>query len=226
MKRILSVFLIVLLLVTVLTSCLHSGDDVDASVTQHVHIFSRANCISPKTCECGATEGKPTYKHSFEGGACTVCGEGEDFMSAFARILTDSSTGNVRDGFFVSRDTDGTVKHITAYVDPTLSGEVRYRTAIKISAEAIESGTYEWKLIRDEDNQYAQLWGTVDAKSFSVDSQLSILENDGFSEGELSAYLPQIAAEIDRILTDLIPKAMLGNDSGMTVADLGFTNYK
>ena len=98
MKRILSVFLIVSLLVTVLTSCLHSGDDVDASVTQHVHIFSRANCISPKTCECGATEGKPTYKHSFEGGACTVCGEGEDFMSAFARIFS-SRGSSVPPGF-------------------------------------------------------------------------------------------------------------------------------
>ena len=225
MRRILSVFLIILLIITMLVSCERDGDDTDATATQHVHIFSRANCISPKTCECGATEGKPTNVHHFEGGSCTVCGIGEDFMSAFARILTDSETGAVREGFFVSRD-GGTVKHITAYVDPTLSGAVHYRTAIKITAEAIESGTFEWKLIRGESDQNSQLWGAIDAKTFSVNAELELWENDGFTESEVAVYLPQIAAEIDRILTDLIPEAMLGNDSGMTVADLGFANYK
>ena len=154
-----------------------------------------------------------------------MCGIGEDFMSAFARILTDAETGAVREGFFVSRDASG-IKHITAYVDPTLSGEVQYRTAIKITAEAIESGTFEWKLIRGEDDLNSQLWGAIDAKTFAVNSELELWENDGFTESEVAVYLPQIAAEIDRILTDLIPEAMLGNDSGMTVADLGFTNYK
>lgn len=224
MRRILSVFLILLLIITMLVSC-KLGYDADALATQHMHIFSKANCISPKTCECGAIEGKPTNIHRFEGRVCTVCGIGEDFMSAFARILTDAETGAVCEGFFISRS-GGTVKHITAYVDQTHSDDVRYRTAIKITAEAIESGTFEWKLIRGEEDQNSQLGGRIDAKTFSVNSDLELRESNGFTVSEVAVYLPQIVADIDRILTDVIPEAMLGNDSGMTVADLGFENYK
>lgn len=40
----------------------------------HTHSFSAATCTKPKTCACGATEGKAAG-HSFENGKCTACGE-------------------------------------------------------------------------------------------------------------------------------------------------------
>lgn len=42
----------------------------------HTHSFSAATCTKPKTCECGATEGKATG-HSFANGKCTACGEAD-----------------------------------------------------------------------------------------------------------------------------------------------------
>jgi len=60
MKRILSLLLVVLILSCSLVSCdIADSGDTQEPITQHVHIFEKANCRSPKTCECGATEGKP-----------------------------------------------------------------------------------------------------------------------------------------------------------------------
>lgn len=45
----------------------------------HTHNFSEANCVSPKTCECGATEGSVT-EHSWISATCSspktceICG--------------------------------------------------------------------------------------------------------------------------------------------------------
>ena len=78
-----------------------------ATQPAHVHIFSNATCTSPKTCSCGATEGKAnghewkdatcsdpqtcmvcgttsgtTVDHSFFDGKCLNCGEDDpDFNS-------------------------------------------------------------------------------------------------------------------------------------------------
>ena len=40
----------------------------------HEHVFGEATCTTPATCECGVTEGE-ALGHSFENGACSVCGE-------------------------------------------------------------------------------------------------------------------------------------------------------
>lgn len=49
-----------------------SSEDT-SSVEEHKHSFAAANCVSPKVCACGATEGA-ALGHSFANGTCARCG--------------------------------------------------------------------------------------------------------------------------------------------------------
>ena len=96
MKRILSLLFAVALLSCSLVSCdmvRGVGGDLPP-VTQHVHIFDKATCQSPKTCECGATEGKPLNRHNFEGGVCVDCDK--KLIVELARIGKGLRRGNGR----------------------------------------------------------------------------------------------------------------------------------
>ena len=48
-------------------SLIESSEEVSS---QHQHVFSEATCITPKTCECGATEGD-TLNHEWKSATCT-----------------------------------------------------------------------------------------------------------------------------------------------------------
>ena len=93
MKNIKSIVLLLLTLTVVLvfaTSCDVPEFVKDFLPDEHVHAFADATCTSPKTCECGATEGEALGHNAIEvfGKAptctepgqtnfvyCDVCGE-------------------------------------------------------------------------------------------------------------------------------------------------------
>ena len=83
------------------------GEENNITVPVHVHSFSEADCTTPKTCSCGATDGKAnghswidatcsepktcsvcgttsglTAGHNFSKGKCTTCGKADpDYVS-------------------------------------------------------------------------------------------------------------------------------------------------
>ena len=235
MKRILSVLFAVLLLSCSLTAC-DIADGVGSDlppVTQHVHIFEKANCQSPKTCECGATEGKPLNRHNFEDGVCVDCEK--TLIVELARIVTDPGMEQPKDGFYIARDEEERENYITVradIVDKNLNQQEIYAyVAIKVDQEAIVSGVYEWAISRStylpEVNNYERstLYGTLNAADFFDVSTLSVTKNEGFSEADVSKYMVYIPTCVDRMMNQVVIPALKGNPSGITVDDLGFVNY-
>lgn len=235
MKRILSLLFAVALLSCSLVSCdmvRGVGGDLPP-VTQHVHIFDKATCQSPKTCECGATEGKPLNRHNFEGGVCVDCDK--KLIVELARIVTNPATEEALDGFYIARDEDERVKYITVradIIDKSLSQEEIYAyVAIKVDQEAIASGVYEWAISRSaylpEVNNYERstLYGTLNAADFLDVSSLTVTRNEGFSEDDVSKYMIYIPTCVDRMMNQTVIPALKGNPSGISVDELGFVNY-
>ena len=231
MKRILSLLLVVLMLSCSLVSCARTdGDDDQGGVTQHVHIFEKANCQSPKTCECGATEGKPLNKHNFEEGVCVDCEK--KLIVELARIVTDPGTEKPKDGFAISRDDDGKVKYIRIranIVDKALAEQgIAAVVDLKIDQGAVTTGVYEWAItcITDGNKDEAQyLYGTLDAADFFDVTSLVVTENRGFADGDIAKYTIYIPTCVDRMVNQTLIPALDGNPSRITVDDLGFVNY-
>ena len=231
MKRILSLFLAILLLAFCFASCVRNDDD--ENITQHVHIFENADCTSPKVCECGATEGKPSNSHNFKDGVCTKCTK--KLIVELARMVTVPGSNQPVDGFYISRDEDDKVKHVTASVDMNdralNDSGVYIRVTIKLDQEAINTGVYQWAVVRstyiEEDKSYDRdtLYGMLNASGFLDVNLLEITKNDGFSEDEVSAYIAYAPTAVDRIVRDLLIPALDNNPSRVTVSDLGFVNY-
>ena len=234
MKRILSLLLVVLILSCSLVSCdIADGGDTQEPITQHVHIFEKANCRSPKTCECGATEGKPLNRHNFEDGVCVDCEK--TLVVELARIVTDPGMEQPKDGFYISRDEDDKVRYITVradIVDKTLNQQGIYaRVAIKMDQAALTTGVYEWAIEKHtyipEVNDYdrAYLYGTLNAEDFFDVNSLVVTKNEGFSDEDITKYMVYIPTCVDRMVNQTIISALEGNPSRITVDDLGFVNY-
>lgn len=49
-----------------------SSEQAQSTAPEHSHTFANATCTAPKTCSCGATEGK-ALGHSYDKGVCTRC---------------------------------------------------------------------------------------------------------------------------------------------------------
>jgi hypothetical protein len=77
MKNLKLIALLVLTLTVALLGLTSCGDNGNGGTPggdpPHVHAFSDATCTTPKTCECGETEGE-ALGHSFTDGKCTACG--------------------------------------------------------------------------------------------------------------------------------------------------------
>lgn len=233
MRRILSLILVLALLSCALVSCVgNNAGDADG-VSQHVHIFEKATCYAPKTCECGATEGKPLNRHTFEGGVCVDCEK--ELIVELARMVSNTATEEPLDGFDIERDDDGAVKHIAVsadVVDKTLSAQNIYvKVFIKMDQTAVTTGVYEWSIVRntyiadEDDYEKALLYGTLSAEDFFDVTTLSVTKNEGFDDSEISKYMVYIPTSVDRMVNQYIIPALEENPSGITVDDLGFVNY-
>lgn len=230
MKRILSLLLAVLLLSCTLVSCDRDGGGNGGVDPQHVHIFEKASCKSPKTCECGATEGKPLNKHNFEDGVCVDCEK--KLIIELARIVTDPGMEKPKDGFAISRDDDGKVKYIrmrSRIVDKTLELEdIDAFVDIKLDQEGITTGVYDWAITLvnpDNDKEAYYLYGTLNAADFFDVTTLTVTENRGFPEADISKYIVYIPTCVDRMMNQNLIPVLQDNPSGIKVDDLGFVNY-
>ncbi len=60
----------------------------ETSKPAHSHSYSNANCITPATCSCGATNGS-ALGHSFSNGSCSRCGANDpNFVKKTTYILS------------------------------------------------------------------------------------------------------------------------------------------
>ena len=234
MKRILSMLLTILLLSLSLVSCqIGGGDDSAPAVTQHVHIFEKATCQSPKTCECGATEGKVSNTHNFKDGLCVDCEK--RLVVELARLVTDPGTEQPLNGFYISRGEGDRVEYISVRADITdksLTQQGIYaRVAIKIDQEAIATGMYEWAIERSvyitaaDAYERHYIYGVLDASNFLDVGALEVTKIEGFDESEISKYMLYIPTCVDRMVNQNLIPALKNNPSQITVADIGFVNY-
>ena len=234
MKRILSMLLTILLLSLSLVSCQLGGeDDVIPEVTQHVHIFEKATCQSPKSCECGATEGKVSNTHNFKDGLCVDCEK--RLVVELARLVTDPGTEQPLNGFYISRGEGDRVEYISVRADITdksLTQQGIYaRVAIKIDQEAIATGMYEWAVERSvyisaaDAYERHYIYGMLDASNFLDVGALEVTKIEGFDESEISKYMLYIPTCVDRMVNQNLIPALKNNPSQITVADIGFVNY-
>ena len=238
MKRILSLFLAILLLCFVMVSCdrdnSNEPEQTSATTTQHVHIFSKSTCKSPKVCECGATEGKPSNKHNFKDGACVDCTK--KLVVEIARLVTKPGTLEPLSGFYISRGEGDKVEYVTVradIVDKELIQQGIYtRVAIKISQEAITTGVYEWVIERNtyipaiDNYDRSYLYGTLNADDFLDADLLTVTQNEGFAEDEFSRYMKYVPTAVDRMVNQNLIPAFENNPSKISVADIGFVNYE
>lgn len=69
--RIIMAFVLCLLLAAQCFGCASTyGESNDAAIeTKHTHVYSEANCTTPKTCDCGATDGV-ALGHEFKNATC------------------------------------------------------------------------------------------------------------------------------------------------------------
>ncbi len=74
---------------TVSNTPIESSKPVE-SVQTHTHNFSAATCAKPKTCSCGATEGK-ALEHNYKDGKCTLCGA-KDPKPSFTSLTSKNGT--------------------------------------------------------------------------------------------------------------------------------------
>ena len=244
MKRIFALLLAVLMLCLSLSLVACDSSDKDPDDTQHTHVFADATCKAPKTCSCGATDGEPLNAHTFENGVCKVCEK--TLLQELRDLVYDEDTGKVKEDFILATDSgyinDLDVVSISAKisVDAPNSETDWYGIEIKLTQEAITSGIYEWSfssnIYDNENDRYLPdiLEGTLTAADFTKasTSALTVTDNfgnygaDGFDEAEVSQYLTVAAELLDGVIeAKLVPLFTL-NESGLTIADLGFEQYK
>ncbi len=232
MKRILSLILVIVLISCSLVSC-DKPSKGNPEVSQHVHVFSKATCNMPKTCECGATEGRVSDQHNFEDGVCADCTK--RLVVELARLVTNPATEKPIDGFYISRGENERVEYVTARVDivdkALTQKDIYARVAIKMDQDALISGVYEWVIERNiyipsiDSYDRSYLYGTLNASDFVDVDDITVTRNEGFEEEEVSEYLPYIPRYVDRIVTQRLISALENNPSRITVADIGFVNY-
>ena len=237
MKRILSLILVIVLISCSLVSCRQNSDDpavtTAATTAPHVHVFSKATCNAPKTCECGATEGKLSNKHNFQDGVCVDCTK--RLVVEISRLVTKPGTDELLNGFYISRGENERVEYVTARVDildrALTQNDIYARVAIKMDQEALVSGVYEWVIERNiyipaigsYDRSY--LYGTLNAADFDDVEDITVTRNEGLEDDEVSEYLPYVPYYVDQIVTQRIIPILRNNPIGITVADIGFISY-
>ncbi|MBP3313670.1 MAG: hypothetical protein J6K84_03315 [Oscillospiraceae bacterium] len=70
-----------------------SGGEETTPLPVHVHEFSDATCVVPKTCSvCGKTEGA-VVSHNYQNGTCSVCGD-EQQAPAVEHMVWIPKSGN------------------------------------------------------------------------------------------------------------------------------------
>ena len=244
MKKLLSLILAALLLSVCLVGCDADGSGKD---TQHVHELADATCKDPQKCSCGYTKGEPLNAHSFEKGVCTVC-EKEliDELGRIAKADNEKKKEQNQTQLY-------SVSHEGAYVSDNIEsisvsmGESTpsaqdknytdgYTDTLTVDQESLTTGTYEWKLTRriyiKEGNYYAttHMFGTITAADFSAAATLTLAENPdnytAFTETEKPDYMAKASKQLDLIVKNRLSVLLVGNESGLTVADLGFAKYQ
>ncbi len=224
MKKVLSLILALILLVSCLISCENSSSE-----TEHTHQFSDADCKSPKSCECGATEGARTQTHSFENGVCTICGK--TLINELSRLIYENKVWNVDQGLSYSEN-NGDTNCVYMRISEGIATEVVFHVTVTMTQDGITSGLFEWEIKRNtyikDKNQYDSdiIKGTIATDKFSASAGLSVTEVDGLSDGEVSEYTQKASRLIDKAIKQYLAVGILGNKSGLTVADFGFKNYQ
>ncbi len=248
MKRIVSLLLAILLLCFSISmvACDSSSDretiDTEPEDTQHTHTFADATCKVPKTCACGATDGEPLNAHTFENGVCKVCEK--TLLQEIRSIIYDTQKGTFTEGFSVETESGSTYSPDVTSIFATIAVDIPnsetdwYGITITLTQETILSGVYEWSFTRniyvEESHRYfvSKLVGTVPAAEFTGASSLTVTDNvghvngDPFSTEEIPEYVSIAADLLDGLIkAKLVPLFTL-NESNLTIADLGFNQYK
>lgn len=238
MKRILALSLVILLVCVCFVAC-----EAEQS-TPHVHEYADADCKQPQKCSCGATLGEALNNHSFANGVCTVCQkEMIDELGRIARNDNDKKDEQDLTPLFSvqSGDSRGDIESISASSgesfpskqDSTVSEG--YSVTLTLTQEGLLSGTYSWRILRSvyvKDGNYydnSYMFGTIKASEFSENAELTLTDNGNYKEfddSEKSEYLDKVSHHLDLIIKERLTALLTDNESGLTVADLGFANYK
>ena len=244
MKKLLSLILALVLLSLCLVACDADGSGQD---TEHVHEYADATCKDPQKCTCGYTKGEPLNAHTFEKGVCAVC-EKEliDELGRLARKDNEQKKEqNQSQLYSVSGEsmyvTDTDIVSVSTsmgeYYPSPQDKEYSdgYTVTLTITQESLTSGIYKWELRRSvyvkESNYYKNtyMFGTITAAEFSAGAALTLTDNGeytAFTEAEKPDYMSKASKQLNLIVKDRLPALLAGNESGLTVADLGFANYK
>ena len=239
MKKTLSILLAILLLALTLTACDLGGAEQH---TKHTHEYAEANCKLPRICSCGMHSGYPLNNHSFEKGVCTVCEK--DIIDELGRMgLEFNNTDLAKEmeyGIGVETVEGSTSRDDIESIAFSASEKIDENTVVAavvtVNGEGFKSGVYEWYIILNEyvessnSMRNTYLFGTLEATSFNTSATLTEVvkeENYRIFEDDLKPVYTAKAVElIDRAITGELTAFLKDNESGITVADLGFKNYK
>ncbi len=95
------------------------NNNSEPNQSEHTHSFSAATCTAPKTCSCGATEGK-ALGHSFKNGKCTNCGTADPNHVSLTSVSSKNGTWSAE---FVNNEKYYSVKF-------TLTGSIKVGVGI------------------------------------------------------------------------------------------------
>lgn len=238
MKRILVLSLVIILVCTCFVAC-----EAEQS-TPHVHEYADADCKQPQKCSCGATLGDALNSHSFANGICTVCQkEMIDELGRIAKNDNDNKAEQKLSPLFSvkSGDSHGDIESISASSGESFPSKQDssvtegYSVTLTVTQDGLLSGIYSWQIRRSvyvkESNYYdnSYMFGTINASEFSENAELTLTDNGNYKEfddSEKQEYLNKVSHHLDIIIKERLTALLEGNESGLTVADLGFVNYK
>ena len=237
MKRILAVFLCVVILVMPLVSCGQATNDdlkvkEDSKVEEHIHSFSPATCAAPKTCtNCGYTEGDKLTRHTPAGDICSVCNL--DFYEELVNLIKANDNGNdAKYPQFVVPGDKG-VEYIIKldgheidiwrkHREENSDASIGTNHSINISRGAMVTQSYEWWY-----NQYIIVGLSSSNRSAHgevnpLDMNFKCTQNSGCD----SAYaIATMSLNMEEVITKAFIPLLEKSDKNLRPADFGFVNY-
>ena len=230
MKKLFALALSAVMLLSCFISCAGSKEESG----EHVHDYSKTPCTEIQKCKCGETNGNEKGNlHSFTDGICTECDK--TMFDELTRVMARVSSGSF--GKY----------YLGSYLSTNYESGTRIRMPIEIEEDGVskclelsisnftldpnnsEYQLAKWTFSVKSDEVDISIKGMLNAKEFAKSTQtIEYTTQNILSEEDAELHIKTAIAYINQVIeTRVIPLIESeANINKITLADLGFVNYK
>ena len=206
MKKTLKLFTVItcIALVLALSSCGFWNKEQNDQVTTtteppHEHNFADADCLNPKTCECGATEGEALgHTPNNDDGDCTTAVTCSECGVVTTEARNEHTGGEATCGAKAVCESCGTaygeldLENHVAIDGSCACGEIWHIDATEMTAEQLNAAVAE-KLAAGETDIEIILAPDVPAKMFTA-IRRALIDTEGVEDGSINLTLKGVTA--------------------------------